>query len=201
MKYLLSTVFVLFLSLTGFTQVPGIGYHVGDTARDFKLKGVDGKMYSLNTFKKAKGFIVVFTCNHCPFSQAYENRIIALHQKYAAKGILVIAINPNDPELVPDDNYENMVKRSKEHKYPFVYLQDNTQVIARKYGAMRTPHVFFMDAKRVIKYIGAIDDNFEEPELVQQKYLENAIEAFLSGKPIEVTQTKALGCGIKWKKS
>ncbi|MDP1726813.1 MAG: thioredoxin family protein, partial [Bacteroidota bacterium] len=182
------------------SQTPVTGYKILDTATDFKLKGVDGKMYSLASFKNTKGFLIIFTCNHCPFAQAYESRIIALHKKYAAKGIPVIAINPNDAALVPEDSYPNMVKRSKERKYPFVYLHDATQNIARAYGAKRTPHVFFLDAKRTIQYMGTIDDNFEEPTEVKEKYLENALDAFLAGKPIILTQTKAIGCGIRWRK-
>ncbi|MBC7382293.1 MAG: thioredoxin family protein [Bacteroidia bacterium] len=199
MKYFVSIFIIISLSFTTGKKQAHPGYKVGEQAVDFKLKGVDGKYYSLADFNKSKGFIVIFTCNHCPFAQAYENRIISLHKKYSLKGIPVIAINPNDPVKEPEDNYENMQKRSKDHKYPFIYLIDETQQTARTYGAARTPHVFFMDAKRIIRYIGAIDDNFEEPEQVKEKYLENAIDAFLKGKNVSVTQTKAIGCGIKWK--
>lgn len=200
MKYFISSVFIILFSVSLNSQTPVLGYKILDTATDFKLKGVDGKMYSLASFKNTKGFLVIFTCNHCPFAQAYESRIIALHKKYAAKGIPVIAINPNDAGLVPEDSYDNMVKRSKERKYPFVYLHDVTQNIARTFGAKRTPHVFFLDAKKVVQYMGTIDDNFEEPTEVKEKYLENALDAFLAGKPIALTQTKAIGCGIRWKK-
>lgn len=200
MKSILTGVFSLFLSCVLFAQTPVTGVKVGDKASDFNLKSVDGKMYSLSSFKKTKGYLVIFTCNHCPFSQAYEDRIIAIHKKYALKGIPVIAINPNDPEREEEDSYENMVKRAKLHNYPFVYLANPTQEIAKAYGAMRTPHVFLLDAQRTVKYIGAIDDNFEEPTQVKIKYLENALDAFLAGKPIEPSQTKAIGCGIKWKK-
>lgn len=176
------------------------GYKPGDNAIDFKLKATDGKTYSLADLDKGKGFIVIFTCNHCPFSQAYEQRIIALHKKYAPKGMPVVAINPNDPVREPEDSYENMKKRAKKYKFPFVYLVDETQEIAKAYGAMRTPHVYVLDANRNVIYIGAIDDNFEDPKLVKEKYLENALDAFLSGKPITNSVTKAIGCGIKWKK-
>ncbi len=176
------------------------GYKPGDKAIDFNLKGTDGKMYSLASLKKGKGFIIVFTCNHCPFSQAYEQRIIALHKKYAPKGMPVVAINPNDPVREPEDSYDNMKKRAKKYKYPFVYLVDESQAIAKAYGAMRTPHVYVLDANRNVIYIGAIDDNFEDPKLVKEKYLENALDAFLAGKPILTSVTKAIGCGIKWKK-
>lgn len=181
-----------------------IGYSIGDTARDFNLKNVDGKFVSLSNYKKAKGFIVVFTCNHCPFSQAYEQRIIDLHKKYAAKGIPVIAINPNDKTRSPEDSYENMVIRANEKKYPFAYLYDETQEIAKTYGATRTPHVFLLSKNKTgnkVEYIGAIDDNSEEPTEVKETYLANAIDALLAGKPIPKNTTKAIGCSIKWKKN
>jgi peroxiredoxin len=143
----------------------------------------------------------VFTCNHCPFAKAYEDRIIALHNKYAAKGYPVVAINPNDKDLEPSDSYENMQKRAKEKKYPFAYLYDETQEIARTYGAMRTPHVYLLDKSMTVRYIGAIDDNSEDASAVKEKYLENAVDALLAGKPVPTAETKAIGCGIKWKKS
>jgi len=176
---------------------------VGDIARDFQLKNVDGKMVSLTDYPKAKGFIVVFTCNHCPFSQAYEQRIIDLHKKFEKKGYPVIAINPNDKDRSPDDSYEHMVTRAKEKKYPFVYLYDETQVIAKTYGATRTPHVYLLnktDRGHVVSYIGAIDDNSEDASAVKEKYVEDAVNALLSGKTITKTSTKAIGCTIKWKK-
>ncbi len=179
------------------------GYKIGDVVKDFSLQNVDGKMVSLADYKDAKGFIVVFTCNHCPFSQAYEQRIINLHKKYASKGFPVLAINPNDKDREPEDSYENMQKRAKEKKYPFVYLYDQTQENAKLYGAMRTPHVFILSKKttgNVVEYIGAIDDNFEEPQHVKIKYAEDALNALIENKPIKVTYTKAIGCGIKWKR-
>jgi hypothetical protein len=112
----------------------------------------------------------------------------------------VVAINPNDPIREPEDSYDNMKKRAKKYKYPFVYLVDENQSIAKAYGAMRTPHVYVLDAIRNVVYIGAIDDNFEDSKLVKEKYLENVLDAFLSGKPILNPVTKAIGCGIKWKK-
>jgi peroxiredoxin len=197
-KYLFLASIFLAIAIQGLSQ--NAGYKIGDKAIDFNLKSTDGKFYSLESLKKGKGFIVIFTCNHCPFSQAYEQRIIALHKKYAPKGMPVVAINPNDSVREPEDSYENMKKRAKKYKYPFVYLVDETQAIAKAYGAMRTPHVFVLDANRNVIYIGAIDDNFEDPKLVKEKYLENALDAFLNGKPITNPLTKAIGCGIKWKK-
>lgn len=179
------------------------GYKVGDTITDFKLKNVDGKMVSLADYTKAKGFIIVFTCNHCPFSQAYEQRIIELHKKYASKGYPVVAINPNDKTRSPEDSYENMILRAKDKKYPFVYVYDETQAIAKTFGATRTPHVFIVNKKKsgnTVEYIGAIDDNSEEPKDVTEKYVENALDALLRGKPVSKNSTKAIGCTIKWKK-
>jgi len=177
------------------------GYHVGDTARDFNLKNVDGKMVSLEGMKKAKGYIVIFTCNHCPYSVAYEDRIIALHKKYAKLGYPVVAINPNDKDVQPADSFDNMKKRAKAKQFPFVYLYDETQEIAKAYGATRTPHIYLLDKDRKVRYIGAIDDNHEDAAGVKEKFLENAIDALRSGKEIAKTETKAIGCTIKWRKS
>ncbi|MCS7037008.1 MAG: thioredoxin family protein [Saprospiraceae bacterium] len=195
----LSLLFFLFSAVSLWAQSGG--YRVGDEARDFNLKNVDGKTVSLGKMKKAKGYVVIFTCNHCPFAVAYEDRIIALHKKYAKKGFPVIAINPNDKDIQPADSYENMQKRAKEKGFPFVYLYDETQEIARAYGATRTPHVYLLDKNRRVRYIGAIDDNHEEPNAVKERYLENAIEALLAGKEVPRTETKAIGCTIKWRAS
>lgn len=177
------------------------GLHIGDTARDFNLKNVDGKMLSLASMKKAKGFIVVFTCNHCPYAKAYEDRLIALHKKYVKMGYPVVAINPNDKDVSPGDSYADMKKRAKSKKFPFVYLYDETQEIAKAYGATRTPHVYLLDKDRVVRYIGAIDDNHEEAEAVKERYLESAIDALSEGKEVATKETKAIGCTIKWRKS
>lgn len=182
---------------------PTTGYLPGDTATDFKLKNIDGKMVSLTSYPKAKGAIVIFTCNHCPFSQAYEQRIIELHKQFAPKGYPVIAINPNDKTRSPEDSYENMVIRAREKKYPFAYLYDESQEIAKTYGATRTPHGYLLQKKGsqfTVMYTGAIDDNSEEPEAVTEKFLANAIQQLLAGKPVNKQTTKAIGCSIKWKK-
>lgn len=185
-----------------FTSAPvHEGYQVGDQARDFNLKNVDGKMYSLAGMQGAKGYIVVFTCNHCPYAMAYQDRIIELHKKYAPLGYPVVAINPNDKDLQPDDSFDNMKKRAKEKNYPFLYLYDETQEIAKAYGATRTPHVFLLDKDRTVRYIGAIDDNHEDASAVKEKYLENAVDALRAGKDVPVKETKALGCTIKWRKA
>lgn len=188
-----------FIALCSFSFT---GYNIGDKAIDFKLKNVDGKMVSMSDYKDAKGFIVVFTCNHCPFAKAYEGRIIALNTKYASLGYPVIAINPNDPTQVDEDSYANMQARAKAKNYQFPYLVDGTQDIAHAYGAAHTPHVFVLQKSGsdfIVKYIGAIDDNSDDPSAVKQKYVENAVDNLLAGKPVNPASTKAIGCGIKWK--
>ena len=203
MKKILA-LFTVAAALTAFAftrENPGVGYAVGDTARDFSLQNVDGKMVSLAGIKDAKGYIVVFTCNHCPYAMAYEDRVIELHKKYAPLGYPVVAINPNDKDVQPADSYDNMKKRVKEKNIPYSYLYDATQEIAQAYGAMRTPHVYLLDNNRVVRYIGAIDDNSEDESSVKEKYVENAIEALRAGQEVAVKQTKAIGCGIKWKRS
>ena len=176
------------------------GYKVGDKATDFKLKSVDNKMYSMADYKDAKGFIVVFTCNHCPFAVKYEDRIIDLAKKYKSKGYVLLAINPNDPAAQPEDSFELMQKRAKEKKFTFPYLFDEGQKIYPQYGATKTPHVFLLDKNLVVKYIGAIDDNVEDATQVKEKYLENAIAALEKGEEPTPNTTKAIGCTIKVKK-
>lgn len=179
------------------------GYKVGDIAADFKLKNVDGKTVSLANYKSAKGYIVVFTCNHCPYAKAYESRIMALDKEYAAKGYPVIAISPNDPVSTPEDSFDNMKKRAAEKKYTFPYTIDEMQDITRTYGAKATPHVYVLqktEKGNVVKYIGAIDNDTEGTNPNRTKYVEDAVNSLLSGKAIATTSTKAIGCSIKWKK-
>ncbi|NRA49661.1 MAG: thioredoxin family protein [Phaeodactylibacter sp.] len=178
------------------------GVAVGEQAPDFELTNVDGKTYSLATItdangNKPKGYVVVFTCNTCPFAVASEQRIIDLHQKYAPKGYPVVAIQPNDPEIRPDDGFEAMQERAKEMDYNFVYLLDEGQKVYPAYGATRTPEVFLLDADRYVKYHGAIDDSVRDPEGVEEKYLENAIEALMKNETPHPVVTKAVGCSIK----
>ena len=173
----------------------------GDTAVDFKLKNVDGKMVSLSDFKNAKGYIIVFTCNHCPYAKLYEDRLIAINDKYSKMGYPVIAINPNDPTAEPEDSFDEMKKRAKSKGFKFPYLFDEGQKIYPQYGATRTPHVFLLNAQRVVKYIVAIDDNPNDASAVKAKYLEDAIASLQGGKDIIPNVTKALGCSIKVKKA
>jgi peroxiredoxin len=181
------------------------GYKAGDIVRDFSLKNVDGKYVSLKDYKDdVNGFIITFTCNHCPYAKAYEDRIIALDKKFATAGYPVIAINSNDPSDYPEDSFDNMVKRAKEKKYTFPYLTDETQDIAKAYGATRTPHIFVLQKTTKgleVVYIGAIDDNTENAEAAKNKYVEATIDALNKGQKPAVSFTKAIGCTIKWKKS
>jgi peroxiredoxin len=195
-----AALFVALLALSFTTNAPS-GYVVGDTAQDFNLKNVDGKQVSLSSMPDARGYIVVFTCNNCPYAKAYEDRIIELQKKYGPMGYPVVAINSNDPIVAPADSYPKMQERAAEKDYPFVYLYDATQEVAKAFGATRTPHVYVLDNKRTVQYIGAIDDNSEDASLVQAHYLANALDALIAGKEVAVKETKAIGCGIKWKKS
>jgi peroxiredoxin len=191
---------VLVLSAFSVNKSNGGGYQVGDLATDFSLKNIDGKKVSLSDYKEAKGFIVVFTCNHCPFAVAYEDRIIALDKKYKKLGYPVIAINPNNPAVQPKDSYDEMKVRAKEKSFSFPYLFDEGQKIYPQYGATKTPHVYLLQktAKgNEVKYIGAIDDNYNDASAVKTKYVENAINALLESKEIEIKNTKAIGCSIK----
>lgn len=178
------------------------GLTPGDQAKDFQLKNIDGNMVSLANYKDAKGFIVVFSCNHCPYVKAYESRIEALNVKYATKGYPVIAINSNDPIQYPDDSFENMQKNAKQKGFTFPYLFDESQEVAKSYGAVKTPHVYVLERKEknlIVRYVGAIDDNTHAPENVSKKYVEDAVNALLAGKSVKVQSSKAIGCGIKWK--
>ena len=173
------------------------GYKIGDVATDFKLKNVNGNMFSLSDIKNAKGYIVVFTCNECPFAKMYEDRLIALHNEYAPKGYSVIAINPNVSESNQNESYRAMQKRAKEKEFPFVYLADEGQKISPQYGAVRTPHVFLLDKERKVQYIGTIDDNARSAEDAKVKYVENAIESLEKDEKPNPNFTKAIGCPVK----
>ncbi len=176
------------------------GYKIGEEAADFKLKNIDGKMVSLADYPEAKGFQVIFTCNHCPYAKMYEDRIIDLHNKYAKKGYPVIAINPNDPDVVPDDSFENMQKRAKEKGFTFVYLLDEDQKVYPKFGATKTPHVFLLDQDRKVQYIGAIDNSPQDANKVTERYVEDAIAALMSNQKPDPNSTRAIGCSVKCKK-
>jgi peroxiredoxin len=201
-----SLLLTLTLGLTSFAPI-GMGpsgYKAGDVAQDFHLKNVDGKMVSLANFKDAKGFIVVFTCNHCPIAKLYESRVAALNQQYAPQGYPVIAINPTDPNIYPDDTWEKMVSYAKERNYSFPYLDDASQMITREFGATNTPHVFVIqkvNGDLVVRYTGAIDDNADDATQATKHYVADAVNALLAGQHVAIAHTKAVGCGIKMKQS
>ncbi len=201
LKTLGTVLFVILLSsFTSGTTEAVEGYDIGDYATDFKLKNIDGKMVSLADFDEAKGFLVIFTCNTCPYAVAYEDRIIALDKKYKKQGVPVIAINPNNPAAKPKDDFAHMQRRAKEKGFTFPYLLDEGQKVYPQYGATRTPHVYLLektDKGNKVRYIGTIDDNYSRAEAVETKYVEDAIDAMLAGKPVPLEKTRAIGCSIK----
>jgi peroxiredoxin len=181
---------------------------IGSQAPDFNLPGVDGRNYRLADFADAKILVVVFTCNHCPTAQAYEDRIIKLTSDYKDKGVAVVAIMPNDPLAIRldelgytdmSDTFEEMKIRAKDKGYNFPYLYDGeTQAVAHAYGAVATPHLFIFDDQRKLRYTGRFDDSEKKPNQVKSKDAINAIEAILTGKKVPVEKTMAFGCSIKW---
>ena len=194
-------VFINLFILALFSQALGQGYVVGDKAENFKLKNVDGEYISLYNYTPAeKGAIVIFTCNHCPYAVAYEDRIIETDRKFRSKGYPVIAINPNDPELVPEDSFEKMQVRAREKSFPYPYLLDKTQEVYKMYGAKRTPHVYLLNKENgdfMVSYIGTIDDNYKDASAVEKQYLDDAVTALLNGDKPNPDFTKAIGCTIK----
>jgi peroxiredoxin len=199
MKTILFAFSLLFLSKTT-DFITGDGYIIGDVATDFCLPDIDGDMVSLGDFVDAKGFIVIFTCNTCPYSVAYEDRIIALDKKYKSRGYPVIAINPNDPAAIEGDELADMKVRAVEKGFTFPYLQDVGQKVYPQYGATKTPHVFILqkeDEKNIVRYIGAIDDSSRNPKNVTKRFVEQSVNDLLAGKTLTVARTKAIGCSIK----
>lgn len=179
-----------------------LGYEVGDAVADFKLKNTNGKMVALSDYKDVKGVIVIFDCNTCPYSKAYNDRILALNKKYASKGFPVVLVQSNDPEKSPGDSYDEMVKHAESHGYDFPYLFDETQNVAKNFGATNTPHAFVLKRDGTtfkVSYIGAIDDNPRDANAVTKRYVEDAADAVISNKAAATTKTKAIGCTIKWK--
>jgi peroxiredoxin len=172
---------------------------LGSSAPDFSLPGTDGKPHSLASFKDAKALCVIFSCNHCPYVQAYEGRMIELQKNYGPQGAQLVAINSNDAEGYPEDSFDNMKKRALEQGFNFPYLRDESQAVAKAYGAQRTPHIFLFDAARKLAYIGRIDDNYKDPSAVKSRELADAIEDILAARPVRLPETFAVGCSIKWK--
>ena len=190
-------VFVVLVA-SAFTIKTADGYQVGDTIEGFTLKNIDEKMVSLSDYSNAKGFILIFTCNTCPYSVANEDRIIALDLKYKKLGYPVIAINPNDPKASKGDSLEDMKVRAEEKGFTFPYLLDEGQKVYPKFGATKTPHVFVVSRPGMkVEYIGAVDNNSRDADAVTEKYVENVVDALLSGKKPIKTNTRAIGCSIK----
>ncbi len=169
---------------------------IGSKAPDFSLRGVDGKTHSLEAFQ-GKAVAVIFTCNHCPYAKAYEDRIVALHNMFM-RGVAFVAINANDSVKYPQDNFENMKIRAKEKHFTFPYLFDETQAIAKAYCAQVTPEVFLFNSEHKLVYHGNVDNNMEKPAEATPHF-GNAMHAVLAGKEAPVKQTGAFGCSIKWK--
>lgn len=195
----MAVVGVLFIN----ASEPEAGYGVGDYAADFKLPNTNGKIVSMSDYSSAKGFIIIFTCNTCPYAKAYESRIIDLDKKYADKGFPVIAINPNDVSQQPGDSMDEMKKRAGNKGYTFPYLRDDSQEVTKAFGATKTPHVYVLNkessGKYKVEFIGAIDNSPNDPSDVSETYVEDAINAILSGSTPAVTEKRAIGCTIKWK--
>lgn len=197
----------LLFAVTGLAEDKPQTLALGSKAPDFKLQGVDDKWHTLKEYSQAKVLVVVFTCNHCPTAQAYEERIKSITSDYKRKGVTLIAISSNDPKALRlnelgytdlSDSLEEMKIRAKDKKFEFPYLYDgDKQEAARAYGPVSTPHVFVFDAERTLRYVGRIDDS-EREEFVKSRDLRNALDALLAGKEVPVKQTKAIGCSLKW---
>ncbi len=176
------------------------GLKIGATAPDFKnLPGTDGQHYSLSNFADKKVLVVIFSCNHCPYVQAYEDRIMAIQKDFKDHGVQVVAINSNDATTHPDDSFEQMIARAGSRKFNFVYVRDESQDVARDYQASHTPHVYAFNQDRKLIYTGKIDDNWQSPDQVKVRYLREAIESALQGRDPVEAETFAIGCTIKWK--
>lgn len=191
---------VLLISAFTLNKANHKGYKIGDIVEDFSLLSTDSVLVAMADYNDAKGFIITFTCNTCPFAVMYEDRLQALNEKYAPKGYPVIAIMPNNTDVKPGDALPEMKKRAEEKGFTFPYLIDEGQKVYPKFGATKTPHIYVLEKTEngnVVKYIGAIDDNHRDASAVKVKFVENAVDALLEGKEVEQKETKAIGCSIK----
>jgi peroxiredoxin len=171
---------------------------IGQPAPDFTLPGVDGHTYTLSDLVRSHGAVaVVFSCNHCPYVRAWEGRMIEIQRDYQDKDVVLVAVNPNDETRYPDDSFDQMKARAQED-FNFLYLRDESQSAARDFGGERTPHVFLLDGAGIVRYVGAIDDNHDDPEAVKHTFLRDALDAVLNGQAPAVAETPAVGCTIKW---
>lgn len=171
----------------------------GDEAIPFDLFGVDEKRHALADYRDKEAVVVIFSCNHCPYVRAWEDRMVQIQGDYAQRGVQLIAINANDPEKYPDDSFVKMKERAQEKGFNFPYLQDTTQKVARAYGADRTPEVFIFDKGGALRYHGTIDDSYEDPGAVKRHYVRDALDAVLADQTPPITETQPVGCTIKWK--
>lgn len=161
------------------------------------LPGTDGTSYSASDFREPL-LVVVFSCNHCPYVQAYEDRMMALVNDYGNKGVRLVAINANETKNYPEDAFDRMVERATARGFNFVYLRDDDQSVASSFGATHTPQFFLFDMDRKLRYSGKMDDNWKEPGAVRENYLRDAIDAVLGGRAVAVPETHSIGCTIKW---
>lgn len=172
---------------------------IGSSAPDFNLPGVDGNNYALSSFSDKRILILIFSCNHCPYVQAYEERIKQIQKDYSAKGVQVVAINSNDAVKYPEDSFEQMKIRFQKKQFNFPYLYDEDQSVAKAFDATHTPEVFVFNEGRHLVYHGKIDDNWQEPDKVRNKYLREALDEILAGNEVSIPETYSIGCTIKWK--
>ena len=180
-------------------ELSNFGLHPGDAAPDFALPSTDGTTVHLHDFDRSPLLVVGFWCNHCPYVQAWEGRMIEIGRTYAPRGVQVVLINANETKKYPDDRFEMMVERARSRHYPFPYLRDDSQDVARAYGALVTPHPMLFGPDRTLLFQGRIDDSHDRPEAVRHHYLASAIDAAIAGKPIAPAELPVLGCSIKWR--
>lgn len=176
-------------------------YQIGDTVKDFQVKSISGQMVSLKNYDDQKALIVTFMCNTCPIVQLYDQRIKDLYQMYAPKGVALLGINANSPKRQPGDSFEKMKEKAEKQGYTFDYAIDETQAVAKAFGATHTPQAFLLkriDTDWQLVYMGAIDNAPQDPANISKQYLKDAIEAILIDKEVKTTKTKAVGCSIKW---
>jgi peroxiredoxin len=171
---------------------------LGEHPPAFRLTGTDGKEHTLDSYGDVEVLVLVQSCNHCPYVQAWEGRLSAIASDYAGRGVRVVAVNSNDAGSHPDDSFDEMQKRSREQSFTFDYLYDEPQAVARALGAERTPEVFVYDGDRRLRYHGAIDDNRDETG-VSQQYLRDALDAVLAGQDPPLAETPPVGCKVKWR--
>ena len=176
----------------------GFTLEIGAKAPSFSLKGVDDQVHSLSEYAGQRALVVVVTCNHCPAAIQYEDRLLQLQRDYAPKGVQVIAINGNETDGHPTDDFPHMVQRAQEKGFNFPYLRDDTQEVVRALGAVRTPEVFVFGPARTLCYSGRIDDNPDAPTKVKRHDLREALDEVLADRPVSVPKTQSIGCTVKW---